>query len=146
MDSEFKIKLKQLQKRLEKGNAESVKSSMLKMVEADREQLTLLNKEQLFDNKDTLGKSLGVYSAGYAAKKGSTKVNLLSDGDFYDGFFIQTQKFPVVFSSKDFKTKFLVGRYGKNIFGLSKDSRDTYIQASFKRRFKNYLRDLLRLQ
>jgi hypothetical protein len=137
-------KIRDIAARLKMESQIVVATKVLEMVEADKSMLLQLNKQQLFENKDSNNKSLGLYaSVPYAHKKGRLTVDLNLTGDFYAGFFIETKEFPVVFGSHDFKSPWLVKRYGQDIFGLSQDSLNVYIQGNFKRRFAAYFRALL---
>jgi hypothetical protein len=51
------------------------------------------------------------------------RVTLRDEGDFHQAMFMSTDKWPVVFSSKDPKTGPLVRKYGEEIFGHNQTSR-----------------------
>lgn len=137
-------KIREIAARLKMKTQIVVATKVLEMVNADKELLTQLNKQQLFENEDSKGKSLGTYeSISYAQRKGRATVDLNLTGDFYAVFFVDTKEFPVVFSSRDNKTKWLTKKYGQDIFGLSKESLNVYIQGNFKKRFAAYFRALL---
>lgn len=56
------------------------------------------------------------------------RVTLKDEGNFYRGFYVKSQKFPVIFDSRDSKTGELVFKYGKEIFGLSERSKEEFRQ------------------
>lgn len=117
-------KLRQLSNKSKKINLIKI---VLEVVRETTEGLIVLNQGQLQDNKDSSNKSLGKYkSKSYARRKGRTTVDLKLEGDFYKGFFVKADKFPIIFGSKDSKTFFLKGRYGDKIFGLTKENLRLY--------------------
>ena len=137
-------KIREIAERLKKESQVVIATKVLQMIEADKKLLLQLNKQQLFESTDAKGKPLGEYkNLHYASKKGRRTIDLFLTGDFYNGFFIETKEFPVVFGSNDSKSKWLVKRFGQDIFGLSKESLNVYIQGNFKKRFEAYIRALL---
>lgn len=64
----------------------------------------------------------------YAAFKKSLNpagvVDLRLTGDFHGSFFLHADKFPLIFGATDEKTTELTNRYGEEIFGLTKKSKD----------------------
>ncbi len=140
-------KIREIAEQLKKESRQIIAAKVLEIIRADVKLLIELNRQQLFESKDALDRPLGNYkNRAYATKKGRGTIDLRLKGDFYDGFFIRTDDFPIVFSSTDFKTGFLVKKFSKEIFGLSKNSLNVYIQGSFKKRFADYYREILALR
>jgi len=140
----YKSKIKEIAEKLKAETQIKVATKVLEFVEADKQLLLQLNKQQLFEGTDAKGRPLGDYvNAAYVQRKGRDTVDLNLTGDFYAGFFIETKEFPVVFGSRDYKSKWLTKRYGQEIFGLDQASLNVYIQGSFKKRFAAYFRALL---
>jgi hypothetical protein len=109
------------------------------------------NQNQLLSNKDSTGESLG----GYALKSyedmkkdmgQSGVVDLKLTGDFYKGFQVDVQQDTFELDSTDSKTGKLEGKYGKDIFGLTPESRENYTFGVFWKGLKEKLEAILRLQ
>ena len=106
----------------------SLETEVLKSIRANEAYIVDLNTSQLMNGKDSMGKFLTPYrNPNYAALKraiynprGVTDLRL--SGDFHDGFFINANRFPVVFDSRDEKTELLTSKYGNDIFGLDKEN------------------------
>lgn len=118
-------KLIQLGERLKRFDTEAELLLILKEVSP---QMIDLNTGQLFSGVDSNGFLLKPYYRNdkYAEFKKTLNskgvVDLKLTGDFYDGFFADVSKFPLIFGSNDEKSNELEKRYGKNIFGLNKRS------------------------
>lgn len=114
-------KIRILADRLKKFNSEK---ELLTIATLYEDNLTQLNKDQLQDSIDANGEPLGEYkSISYANLKGRITVDLKLTGAFYDGFFTQSEQFPILFDSVDKKTSMLKEKYGKEIVGLTKQSK-----------------------
>ena len=104
--------------------------ALLQIVQENQTEAVDLNRSQLLGNRDSEGESLGEYaSIAYANKKGSVLVDLKLTGDFQKSFFINSEKFPVVFGAKDEKTEILKSKYGEEIFGLDKSNKGSFVQG-----------------
>lgn len=140
-------KIRQIAEQLQKETKQKVAAKVLEILRQDVELLIQLNRQQLFESKDALNRPLGNYkNPRYASKKGRSSIDLRLTSSFYHGFFIRTDDFPVVFDSSDEKTAFLVKKFSKEIFGLSKESLTVYINTSFKKRFADYYREILHIR
>lgn len=132
---------------LKKLTPSKLEKKLLELVRATEHLAVDLNTSQLMEGVDSLGDSLMAYQDPmYAAFKrtlnarGVTDLNL--EGDFHDGFFVKSDKFPLEFSSKDEKTEMLVDKYGKEIFGLSKDNLNEYSEE-IKRLYQAWFQSVL---
>lgn len=126
----------------------SMEKIALQSFQEHKEEAMDLNTEsQLFDQGvDSKGRDLGEYTPFTVqikrAKGQKTDfITLKDEGDFYEGFFVKANKFPVVFDSRDSKKKKLVERFGKDIFGLTQQSvnelNEEYIKETIQEKFKS---------
>ena len=96
-----------------------------------------LNQGQLQQGVNSKGRQLkGYQSNAYAKFKnqlnslpGLGTPDLKLTGAFYSGWYIQEDSFPITMNSSDVKTQELIEKYGKEIFGLDKDSLVTLREA-----------------
>lgn len=101
----------------------------------------LLNKEEIIDaNTAQLSKGLrsdgseispGLANPFYAKEKKSSGgkaplgvPDLKDEGDFYEGFYLESDSDGFEIGSKDSKESALQGKYGDKIFGLSDQSKE----------------------
>jgi len=72
-------------------------------------------------------------------KKGQpyNRVTLKDEGDFYEGFFVEYGEKDFTLQGDDEKTKYLVHRYGRNIFGLTEKSIGDLIKMIEENYIKN---------
>jgi hypothetical protein len=118
-------------------NGLDMREETLKAMRKHEAEIVDLNTNQLMNGKDSQGSFLKEYrSAPYAAFKRTLNPKGVTDlklsGDFHDGFFMNANKFPIIFDSKDTKTGMLTDKYGEDIFGLDKNSlaeAATYVKA-----------------
>ncbi len=109
--------------RKSKLTAADVDVALLSVIKANEASLLDLNIEQLMDGRDANGLMLEpAYSTTTVEYKKAVgqpfdRVTLHDQGDFYRGFFLETNSFPVFFNSHDRKTGKLAEKYG-DIFGL----------------------------
>lgn len=111
--------------------------------------LLMSNKEQMRDNLDNEGNSLGEYLSPsykrYKLNKGQIgTVDLLNTGAFQDAMRVDIQsRNAYKITSNDSKTSMLIKKYGNKMFGLNKDSmseyRSDHFYPDFMPRVKNYL-------
>lgn len=121
-----------------------VESKVLDILKESQREVTDLNRSQLFNSEDSNQEPLGTYaSIAYANKKGRADVDLKLTGDFYESIFINTSKFPVVFNATDSKTQKLVYRYGEDIFGLTRPSKNEASHTIIKPKLQEWFRNLL---
>lgn len=119
--------LRDLTAKLNKLTEEEITAGILKIVDADKAFAIDLNTGQLFSGIDSTGEMLEPYRSVWYAEfklrlnsKGVTDLKVR--GDFYRGFFMNAQQFPISFGSKDSKADELTRHYGEDIFGLTKQS------------------------
>jgi len=118
-------KLAMIARRLKSANLEK---AVLEIVREHEAQVIDLNLLQLDSGTDNAGKPLDppYRSAKYADFKLTLNpkgvVDLKLTGDFWDGFFLSADQYPITFGSADIKAPELEAKYGKEIFGLDKTS------------------------
>ncbi len=121
-------KLATIQNRLRYAKLDRV---VLEIIRDRQAQVIDLNLLQLDAGTDAYGKPLDppYRSAKYADFKLTLNpkgvVDLKLTGDFWDGFFVVADQYPVTFGSKDSKSAELEAKYGKEIFGLDAKSMDS---------------------
>ena len=136
--------LKKFHDQLRKVNEEVILSRLLVIIKDHEQEITNANTDQLYDGKDSLGKSLPDYSARsvnvFGKRAGSFR--LFETGSFYNGFFVDASKLPITIFSNDSKTGKIAdllqskGHNPDDIYGL-----DTANSADIK---KNYIAPDLR--
>jgi len=117
------------------------------IIELTGDEIILLNQAQLYTQSiDRDGDPLGGYfSQAYEdLKKGLNPqlgglVDLNLTGDFYGGFYVSVGDTEFVIGSTDEKSQQLENKYGKWIFGLTEESRATYIKTIFIKALMSYL-------
>lgn len=108
-----------------------MEESVLNSFRKNSPQIIDLNLAQLDSGKDSMGELLQppYRDPGYAKMKLHLNpkgvVDLKLSGEFWEGFFIEAESFPISFMSTDLKTGKLVDKYGKQIFGLDETSLGT---------------------
>ena len=94
-----------------------------------------LNKDQLESGLDSFGNKIspGYKNFDYANEKnkrnkrpGFGVPDLKNTGGFYSGFYAKYDKNNISINSSDEKTPALIKKYGKEIFGLTKESRNVF--------------------
>ena len=99
-------KLFALRDKLLQLTPDAIGDQLLVIVKQNEEVATNLNTDQLFAGKDSEGNDLPDYSKRsvevFGKKAGPWR--LFETGDFYRGFFTNTDRFPIVFGSHDQKT------------------------------------------
>lgn len=130
------------------GTVEAQEKAVLQIVRANEADALDLNLSQLFDGKDSDGKEI---TPGYSPftimikkQKGqpTDRVTLKDEGDFYNSFFLNATKFPIVFDSKDLKSPMLTEKYGSQIFGLGDKSKEEFVQ-DIKPEVQDFYRSLI---
>ena len=71
-------------------------------------------------------------------------IRLYDQGDFYRGFFLNTDKFPVIFYSRDSKAQRLEQEYGNEIFGLRQQDKKEVAQYIIGPDIREYYKNLYR--
>jgi hypothetical protein len=87
-----------------------------------------MNTDQLFAGKLANGQDMPSYSERSVQQFGKRPgpYQLYEEGDFYRGFFMDANKFPVIFDSRDSKTPMIMelieskGQDANEIFGVNK--------------------------
>lgn len=110
-----------------------------------------MNKQQMMANKDATGSPLVNRNTGseylspaYALKTGKRKPNLFLTGSFQNDMFLNVSQTATDYfiDSYDKKSGWLVGMYGKDIFGIEdKITARTLTGLSFR---KLYIKNVLR--
>lgn len=120
---------------LKKFTADAQDSLILKVIEENEPFLVDLNTAQLMRGRDSNGQIFGTYrSQQYADFKryvnpiGGGNVDLRLTGRFHNSFYIEAKRFPVIFDARDYKTPRLTEKYGTQIFGLTKESKETAVE------------------
>lgn len=107
---------------------------ILSIVKKNESALLDLNTSQLYEGLKADGtKITPEYSDLTIARKQilnqpTNRVTLFDEGDFYRGFFAETQKFPIIISSSDIKTEKLDAKYGPNLFGLTGENKKEFAE------------------
>lgn len=135
-------------RRLKSVNLESqvpviISNTSGEMVKLNREQLKLRGE----NSKGITIKSYAPYnSVPYALQKnqmnpspGLFNPDLFLTGAFARGFYAKVSQNKVIFGSTDFKSDDLERKYGKQIFGLTKDSKRVYLDTSVMPEIRRYI-------
>src|SRR5688572_18457774 len=135
----FMGKLIDLSNRIKQLTAQRLEAEVLIIIRENETTLTNMNTDQLFQGQDAKGKSLPDYSerSVQVFGKPSGPMKLFDTGDFYRGFFVRADKFPVVFESSDRKT----GKIADLLAAKGEDPDDIYgiNRANLKDFSRNYL-------
>lgn len=146
-------KFRDIVRRFDSLTIESQKSEILTIVRDNKEVVIDLNTEQqLFKGLDALGGFINppYRSPAYATFKLHLNplgvVDLKYEGNFYRGFVLKADSFPVTITSTDSKTKEITKKYGDEIFGLDKKNLRTFVQDYVKPAFVAFIRRVLFLR
>lgn len=147
MDSYEKVK--ELIKRLKSITVERQIDEIRKSVKRHRKLIISFNTGQLLLGETSKGKSLGKYkSKSYEEFKAKLNprrvVDLKLTGHFHGNFFI-VDEYPLIIWSYDAKTDDLVKKYGEEIFGLTEENKDTFVEGYLKEDLLKYYRKVLQL-
>lgn len=116
------------------GSVEAVEKALLNIVKKNESEALDLNLNQLFSGKDSQGEEITPaytpFTQMIKQSKGqpTDRVTLKDEGNFYNSFFLQADKFPVLFDASDLKTPQLTEKYGEQIFGLDKQNTGAFAQ------------------
>jgi hypothetical protein len=142
------------------------KLAMLRMVTVEQQEQAILsiikdhediivdiNTSQLMGGKRSDGSDMPQYSRVSVEQYGKPEgpIRLFETGEFHRGFFLETEKFPVLFNSRDSKTAMLVEGtrfkpgYGEEIFGLTKTNLQQFTLDYLKEAVAAYYRNLFLL-
>lgn len=110
---EFITRLKALKRDIPK----IVKDSL----EEEREYISQLNRDQLFEGEKADGTDMPNYSPNSRSRFAPGKIKTLDEGDFYAGIKAEFDAIKLELTGTDYKTADLVTRYGF-ILGLTQES------------------------
>ena len=110
--------------------------------------LVKLNTDQLLQGKDSTGDFItpDYFYDSYKAEKikknpkAGGHVDLKYNGDFHDGIFVDVDSRGITIDSSDGKTPSLESKYGKEIFGLTPESRRKFIAETLRPGLLNALK------
>lgn len=138
-------KLYQLRDKMLQLTPERMEKEVLMIVKNNEDTATNLNTDQLFHGKDSDGNSLPNYSptSVNVYNKPPGPIRLFDSGDFYRGFFLSANKFPIVFSSTDSKTDKLSKAFGYGIFGLQKKNLTDFARSYVLGDIGKFLREFI---
>lgn len=119
------------------------------IIESTKQELADLNRDQLRYGYDKNGERLKSYSSlTYAIDKnqrnplaGVGNPDLRDTGKFYNGWKIDVSQTDITFDSTDSKTPDLESKYGQTIFGLTTESKSTYVTNILYDLIKRYIQD-----
>lgn len=140
-------KLFELRDKLRQLSPSRMEDEVLGIIKNNENVATNLNTDQLFSGEDSTGAKLPEYSATSVNvfNKPAGPYRLFDTGDFYKGFFVRTDKFPVVFGSTDRKTDKLTRELGYGIFGLQKQNLKEFSRSYVLEDIKAFLFKFLRV-
>lgn len=128
-----------LQEQLQIVQRMNLRNDLLNFLKRIENNLTTLNKEQLFyKSSDIFGKPIGYYSEATEEITGGEKrkgqpFTAVDTGDFLKGFYIKIIGDSIEFGSRDSKTdKILSSKHwlSKDLFGLTDESKSELIEQS----------------
>lgn len=146
-------KIKNLSDKLSKITVKDIEDKVLQIVKDKEDVITNMNTDQLFEGKKSDGSIMPPYSKTSVEVFGKPEgpIRLFDTGDFYNGFILHTEKFPILFNSKDSKTFLLVEGngytkgYGENIFGLTEENKKDLTENYLKEEIQNYYKSIFKL-
>jgi hypothetical protein len=144
--------LRQYIARLQTITVQQQEEQALAIVKAHEPTALDLNISQLMAGRDSNGEELfPPYSDPYAQFKKELglpydRVTLNLTGDFYRGFFLTAEKFPIILGSRDEKADRLAINYGGAIFGLDTQSLEEFNKLYILEDIQAYYRSLLLLR
>lgn len=119
------------------------------IIASTKQELSDLNREQLRHGYDKNGERLRPYSSlTYAIDKnqrnplaGVGNPDLRDTSKFYNGWKIDVSQTDITFDSTDSKTPDLESKYGQTIFGLTTESKSTYVTNILYDLIKRYIQE-----
>lgn len=121
------------------------------IIEQTKEEIITLNQRQLYNNsEDAKGVPLRFYASNsYAFEKerrnpnpGFGRPDLFLSGAFYRGFYISVTNSTYDIYSRDSKTGKLVAKYGEDIFGMTDDSQQQYVEETLYNGLSKYIEQI----
>lgn len=139
-------KLRDYHAHLKKYTPSRQQKDLLKIVAKYSDEIIELNQKQLLEGEKSDGTKLKKYkSEQYARFKYLLNQNRVTDlrlhGNFYAGFFVRVEKFPVSVWSSDKKVYDLSARYGKNIFNLQQANINLLVDKFLAKDIKVYYKN-----
>jgi hypothetical protein len=130
-----------------------IEALALESIRKNEDLLTAMNTDQLFEGKTADGGSLPDYSPVSVSLFGKRPGpwQLYDTGDFYQGWFIKADKFPVIFGSTDGKTDDIRlkteirGVNSDEIFGLNAENTTEYSKEYLIKDIAGAVRNVLQL-
>lgn len=126
-----------------------LRNQVKRMVESDfNEQIIALNQRQLYaQSVDSNGEPLSFYkSVSYSLEKekrnplpGFGRPDLYDTGSFFRNFVVRSSNSLFTITSTDSKTNKLTAKYGKDIFGLTKESKEEFTKTTLYRGIERYI-------
>ena len=146
-------KLLDLTARLHQLTPERMEKELLIVIKDNQDVATNMNTDQLFGGEDAKGKKLPDYSRRSVEVFGkeSGPMTLFETGDFYRGFFLKADKFPVVFESSDRKTGKIADLLESkehnpdDIYGLNKTNLTDFARSYVLEAYQNFIRNFIRV-
>ncbi len=131
-----------------------MREETLRIVKSNEKIAVNMNTDQLFAGKLANGQDMPHYSVVSVQKFGKRPgpYQLYEEGDFYRGFFLKAEKFPLVWGSDDPKTPKimeLIESKGENpdeIFGPDKSNFKELARVYTLPELQEYLRKIIRLR
>lgn len=120
-----------------------LKATVVRVMQDNAKQVVMLNQAQMLHGKKATGEQIGKYSSSpmgreYAEIKsqmnslaGKGNVDLKFSGSFYRGMNFKINGLSYVIKSTDWKNDHLSLKYGDDIFGLTLNNWQTFIEAAF---------------
>jgi hypothetical protein len=139
-------KLRDLHSKLSKFTQDDFDREMLKIVaENEHIAIDMNTDDQLQKGIRSDGTNLPDYSpvSVSAFGKRAGAMTLKDEGDFYEGFHLDTSKWAIQFESKDHKSAMLQDRYGHEIFGLTKENKTEFAKGHLLPDVQAFIRKLL---
>jgi hypothetical protein len=139
-------KLLNIANKIKNLTEDGIDKTILKSFSDNQEAATNLNTDQLFQGKEATGGVLPDYSprSVIVFGKPAGPMRLFETGAFYRGFFVKSDRFPIVFSSTDSKTDKLSQAFGANeIFGLDKENIKDFSQSYVLPDLQKFVRSFL---
>lgn len=146
--------LKNTISRLRATTPEVMRKETLRILRSEEQLAISMNTDQLFAGQLANGQPLPDYSETSILRfnKRPGPWTLYEDGDFYKGFFMKADKFPVMFGSKDSKTDLIRAKVeahnlnSDDIFGVNKQNLTELARIHTLPKLQNFVRSIIRIR